>query len=49
MAVDPSKLAVARIAHDLSDGYYAFLVAHPVAVNPLSINSLPPAKVLGGS
>lgn len=49
MAVDPIKIAVARMAHGLADGYYAFLVAHLVAVNPLSINSLPPAKVLGGS
>ncbi|MBN3798491.1 hypothetical protein [Burkholderia sp. Ac-20392] len=49
MAVDPIKLAVARTAHRLADGYYAFLVAHYVAVNPLSINSLPPAKTLGGS
>lgn len=48
MAADPIKLAVARTAHGLADGYYAFLVAHLVAVNPLSINSLPPAKVLGG-
>lgn len=47
MAVDPIKLAVAQLAHRLASGYYAFLVAHLVAVNPLSINSLPPAKVLG--
>lgn len=49
MAVDPVKLAVAKMAHRLSDGYYSFLVAHLVAVNPQSINSLPRAKVLGGS
>lgn len=47
MAVDPIKLAVAQMAHRLSDGYYSFLVAHLVAVNPVSINSLPTAKVLG--
>jgi hypothetical protein len=47
MAVDPVKLAVGRMAHHLADGYYAFLVAHLVAVNPVSINSLPRAKALG--
>jgi len=31
----------------LACGYYSFLVAHLVAVNPESINSLPPAKILG--
>jgi len=39
--------AVSRTAQRLAAGYYAFLVAHLVAVNPQSINSLPPAKVLG--
>ena len=40
-------LAVSRIAQRLASGCYAFLVAHFVAVNPKSINSLPPAKALG--
>src|SRR5262249_11396086 len=40
-------LAVSRTANRLAAGYYAFLVAHLVAVNPESINSLPPAKALG--
>jgi hypothetical protein len=35
------------MAQHLASGYYAFLVAHFVAVNPKSINSLPPIKVLG--
>ena len=35
------------MAHRLADGYYSFLVAHLVAVNPHSINSLPPPKALG--
>jgi hypothetical protein len=47
MAVDPTRLSVGRMAQNLASGYYAFLVAHLVAVNPQSINSLPPAKVLG--
>jgi hypothetical protein len=34
------------MSQHLANGYYSFLVAHLVAVNPLSINSLP-AKVLG--
>jgi hypothetical protein len=32
-------------AQRLAEGYYAFLVAHLVAVNPTSINSLPPLRV----
>lgn len=40
-------LAVGRTAHRLASGYYAFLVAQSVAANPLSMNSLPPAKELG--
>jgi hypothetical protein len=40
-------LAASRTAQRLASGYYAFLVAHLVAVNPQSINSLPPAKALG--
>ena len=47
MVIDPDKLAVIKTAQRLSAGYYAFLVAHLVAVNPQSINSLPPAKLLG--
>ena len=47
MAIDPKRLTVGRMAQRLASGYYAFLVAHLVAVNPKSINSLPPAKVLG--
>jgi len=47
MAADPLKLAVGQMAQKLAAGYYAFLVAHLVAVNPKSINSLPPAKALG--
>ena len=35
------------MARHLAAGYYAFLVAHFVAVNPKSINSLPPATALG--
>jgi hypothetical protein len=47
MAINPQRIAVGRMAQRLASGYYAFLVAHLVAVNPKSINSLPPAKVLG--
>ncbi|MEX3949462.1 hypothetical protein AB4Y40_17140 [Paraburkholderia sp. EG287B] len=47
MIVDPGRLEVARVAQHLASGYYAFLVAHLVAVNPMSINSLPPSPVLG--
>jgi hypothetical protein len=47
MAINPHRLAVGRMAQHLASGYYAFLVAHLVAVNPVSINSLPPAKALG--
>jgi hypothetical protein len=47
MAINPERLAVGRMAQGLASGYYAFLVAHLVAVNPTSINSLPPAKALG--
>jgi hypothetical protein len=35
------------MSQHLANGYYSFLVAHLVAVNPQSINSLPPAKILG--
>jgi hypothetical protein len=48
MAIDPARLAVGQMANRLAAGYYSFLVAHLVAVNPKSINLLPPAKVLGG-
>lgn len=47
MATDPNKAAVARQAQRLADGYYAFLAAHLVAVNPKSINSLPPPRSPG--
>src|ERR1700730_8632976 len=47
MVVDAKRLAVGRMAQRLPSGYYSFLVAHLVAVNPESINSLPPAKILG--
>jgi len=47
MADDHNRLAVSRTAQRLAAGYYAFLVAHLVAVNPQSINSLPPSKILG--
>jgi hypothetical protein len=47
MTVNPRKLAVARMAHHLATGYYAFVVAHHVAVNPQSINSLSPAHPTG--
>jgi hypothetical protein len=49
MAIDPKRLAVGRLAQHLADGYYSFLTAHYVAVNPVSINALPPvtAKVIG--
>jgi hypothetical protein len=47
MVVDAKRLAVGRMAQRLACGYYSFLVAHLVAVNPESINSLPPAKILG--
>jgi len=40
-------MAVAQTARNLASGYYAFVVAHSVAVNPHSINSLPPPKELG--
>jgi hypothetical protein len=48
MAVDPIRLAVGQMARHLSSGYYAFLVGHLVAVNPQSINSLPPAMYSAG-
>ena len=47
MTADPNRIDVARLAGRLASGYYAFLVAHFVAVNPLSINSLPSAKIAG--
>ena len=47
MIADPASFAVGRLAHRLSAGYYAFLVAHHVAANPKAINSLPPSKSLG--
>jgi len=47
MPNEADMLAVSRIAQRLASGYYAFVVAHFVAVNPVSINSLPPARELG--
>lgn len=47
MATDLERLTVARQAQRLADGYYAFLTAHLVAVNPQSVNSLPPARSPG--
>jgi hypothetical protein len=44
---DQNQAAVARMAHGLAVGYYSFLVAHLVAVNPTSINSLPRPMVIG--
>ncbi len=47
MPTPTDMLAVSRTAQRLASGYYAFLVAHLVAVNPRSINLLPPAKAKG--
>jgi hypothetical protein len=47
MPTASNMLAVSRTAQRLASGYYAFLVAQSVAANPQSINSLPPARVLG--
>jgi hypothetical protein len=47
MTLDEERSSVSRLAHQLANGYYAFVVAHYVAVNPLSINALPPAKEPG--
>lgn len=47
MAINLKRLAVARMAQHLATGYYAFVVAHHVAVNPVSINSLSPAYPTG--
>lgn len=47
MPGNPERAAVARVAQGLAAGYYSFLVAHLVAVNPTSINSLPPATAAG--
>jgi hypothetical protein len=43
VAIEERRRAVSGLAHRLSDGYYAFVVANYVAANPMSINSLPPA------
>jgi hypothetical protein len=40
-------MAVAQTARNPASRYYAFLGANSVAVNPHSINSLPPLKELG--
>jgi hypothetical protein len=47
MVIDPARAAVGHLAQRLAAGYYSFLVAHHVAVNPNSINLLPPAKAKG--
>jgi hypothetical protein len=47
MAVNAGKREVARMARDLTTGYYSFVVAHHVAVNPQSINSLSPMHPMG--
>ncbi|SOE86974.1 hypothetical protein SAMN05446935_7511 [Burkholderia sp. YR290] len=47
MTPDEQRHAVSRLAHQLATGYYAFVVAQYVAVNPLSINALPPTRVPG--
>ncbi|MFC2969478.1 hypothetical protein [Acidimangrovimonas pyrenivorans] len=44
---DSDKFEVGRLARRLASGYYAFVVAHQVAVNPLSANALPPPQRLG--
>jgi hypothetical protein len=44
MSKAANMFAVSQTAGRLARGYYSFLVAHSVAVNPKSINSLPPAK-----
>lgn len=49
MTIEDRRRAVSRLAHRLSDGYYAFVVANYVAANPMSINSLPPAVSAGGN
>lgn len=49
MPGNPERAEVARVAQGLAAGYYSFLVAHLVAVNPTSINSLPPATTVGWS
>jgi hypothetical protein len=49
MPAHTTRLDVSRMAHRLSQGYYSFVVAHYVAVNPFAINLLPPAKVRGSN
>ena len=47
MTLDSARILVSKRSQRLADGYYAFLVAHLVAVNPKSINSLPPSTRIG--
>jgi hypothetical protein len=47
MSDSAPKRDVALMARHLTTGYYSFLVAHHVAVNPQSINSLSPAHPIG--
>jgi len=49
MPTNTTLLDVSRTAHRLTQGYYSFVVAHYVAVNPFAINLLPPAKALGSN
>jgi hypothetical protein len=44
LAAKSDRLSVSRTAQRLANGYYSFLVAHLVAVNPHSIASLPPSN-----
>ncbi len=48
MTLEERSRAVSGLAHRLSDGYHAFVVANYVVANPMSINSLPPAVSAGG-
>ena len=41
------RLEASKVAGRLARGYYALLAAHLVAVNPQSINSLPPPEKPG--
>jgi hypothetical protein len=47
MSDGAAKRDVALMARHLTSGYYSFLVAHHVAVNPQSINSLSSAHPIG--
>jgi hypothetical protein len=47
MSMQTTRFDVSRTANRLAQGYYSFVVAHYVAVNPFAINLLPPAKAPG--